>query len=443
LHIRAHEEGQIALLVLITVALGLGGILLYMALPGLSPPGIPTALHSAVFPVVLLITLAAPAIMVGLYQMSGREEAYPVPEYIHQIPNPSLKPWMVNLLFSGDPLDIDENGVNATVIDLARRGYLEMVPEGGGSARGTRILKTDTDDPYEEVVLKILGKGAGNVIADTAESLGPAERELDFTYSDPIIDVGFSRSPVWNFTWPRDIMDMVEEEQDDPPLLFLKVKKLPNIRLARTYQGIISRYIEPGRRKLLPLLLVALAIAIPVLIACLFLAIPTLPDLVVEGAQFPGNFIIFAAMAAIFGAMVFLPSSALNTYHGRREGFILLGIGVLLCAPVLLAVPGAVIALVPLLQVESALIFPTTLFGRWKGEYYREKLQWDAFTAFLSDLAMVEKYGPKDIGMWGDWLVYGTSLGCGEGVAAALKKLDIQVPEAAFVSSGLRVKIAP
>ncbi|MGC8831825.1 MAG: DUF2207 family protein, partial [Thermoproteota archaeon] len=63
------------------------------------------------------------------------------------------------------------------------------------------------------------------------------------------------------------------------------------------------------------------------------------------------------------------------------------------------------------IQVLIAMALPTTLFGKWKGSYYREKLEWDAFKKFLSDLALIRKYAPQDISMWGEWLVYGTALG--------------------------------
>ncbi len=35
---------------------------------------------------------------------------------------------------------------------------------------------------------------------------------------------------------------------------------------------------------------------------------------------------------------------------------------------------------VPIIQCGIALLFPSTLFGKWRGDAYREKLEWDAFT---------------------------------------------------------------
>ena len=35
---------------------------------------------------------------------------------------------------------------------------------------------------------------------------------------------------------------------------------------------------------------------------------------------------------------------------------------------------------VSIIQCGIALLFPSTLFGKWRGDAYREKLEWDAFT---------------------------------------------------------------
>jgi uncharacterized membrane protein len=94
----------------------------------------------------------------------------------------------------------------------------------------------------------------------------------------------------------------------------------------------------------------------------------------------------------------------------------------------------AVIAsLIPIVQVIVAAGFPSSLFGRWRGEAYREKLEWDAFTRHLDDLSQIERYPPEDIGMWGEWLVYGTALGVGDAVVRALRVMDIDLPEAPYM----------
>ena len=84
------------------------------------------------------------------------------------------------------------------------------------------------------------------------------------------------------------------------------------------------------------------------------------------------------------------------------------------------------------LAVQSAIIAfltPSTLFGRWKGEYYKEKLEWDSFRKFLSDMAIMKKYLPEDVVIWKDWLIYGTALGVGENVIKAMNALNVDIPE--------------
>jgi uncharacterized membrane protein len=84
---------------------------------------------------------------------------------------------------------------------------------------------------------------------------------------------------------------------------------------------------------------------------------------------------------------------------------------------------------VVVVQAVIAFAAPTTLFGHWKDDRYREKLEWDAFTHFLTDMAMIQKYAPADLSMWGDWLVYGTALGVGDKVEKAMKALNIRVAD--------------
>ncbi len=82
-------------------------------------------------------------------------------------------------------------------------------------------------------------------------------------------------------------------------------------------------------------------------------------------------------------------------------------------------------AVIPLVQFLIAAVFPSTLFGYWKDDNLREKLQWDAFKRHLSDFSQLDKYGPEDINMWGSWLVYGTALGVGDKVAKAMDMLEM------------------
>ncbi|HUV79647.1 MAG TPA: DUF2207 domain-containing protein [Candidatus Bathyarchaeia archaeon] len=82
------------------------------------------------------------------------------------------------------------------------------------------------------------------------------------------------------------------------------------------------------------------------------------------------------------------------------------------------------------MQSIPPIVAPTALFGRWKRDYYKEKLEWDAFKTFLSDFASIRKYAPEDVTMWKEWLVYGTALGVGDKVAKAMEKLQVSIPDA-------------
>ncbi len=75
------------------------------------------------------------------------------------------------------------------------------------------------------------------------------------------------------------------------------------------------------------------------------------------------------------------------------------------------------------------LLLPPQILGRWKGEYYRERLEWEAFRNFLSDLAMIRKYAPEDLSMWREWLLYGVALGVGDRVEETMKELRVGLPE--------------
>ena len=87
-----------------------------------------------------------------------------------------------------------------------------------------------------------------------------------------------------------------------------------------------------------------------------------------------------------------------------------------------------------LIQSLVAVAAPSTLFGRWRGSTYREKLEWDAFKKFLSDLALIKRYAPQDISIWGEWLIYGTALGVGDKVVKAMNELKISLGEASIAA---------
>lgn len=93
---------------------------------------------------------------------------------------------------------------------------------------------------------------------------------------------------------------------------------------------------------------------------------------------------------------------------------------------------GAIMGGMIIIQAVIATVFPSTVFGHWKGDYYKEKLEWNSFKNFLSDISRIKKYGTEDLNMWGEWLIYGTSLGVGDKVEKAMKELNIDISERGY-----------
>lgn len=95
--------------------------------------------------------------------------------------------------------------------------------------------------------------------------------------------------------------------------------------------------------------------------------------------------------------------------------------------------PAAIALVILALQSTAVAFAPSTLLGQWKGDYYKEKLEWDSFRTFLGDYAMIRKYSAADLNMWKEWLIYGTALGVGDTVERAMMDLNIAIPEAAAI----------
>lgn len=124
------------------------------------------------------------------------------------------------------------------------------------------------------------------------------------------------------------------------------------------------------------------------------------------------------------------------TYNGRRELFTpgliclalviisLIGFSFAMFAETIF-IKAAAYTMIPIIMIFMAGVFPSTLFGYWKDDNLREKLQWDAFRRHLDDFSQIDNYGPEDVSMWGRWLVYGTALGVGDKVAKAMEMLEV------------------
>ncbi len=72
------------------------------------------------------------------------------------------------------------------------------------------------------------------------------------------------------------------------------------------------------------------------------------------------------------------------------------------------------------------LLFPmSTVFSRFKGDNYKEYLEWLAFKKMLMDFAQIQKYFKEDYQQWKSWLVYATALGAAENLIKAMKELKL------------------
>ena len=317
---------------------------------------VPVLLGALILLTALGAAIAVPAALYLIWDRHGRERQFTVPRYLSFVPDPTLKPWVVNMVFTGEPGDFDENGFYATVLDLYRRGFLEILPEtGGGSPSGgppagvgsrlipegghirLRVAMPETGDPYEKRVLRFL----------TALSQGGT--------------VG-----------TEDLWQMSARARTDP-LAQARVLQVKADLVSLSHvpdRAVVYRYLEDGRERVVPVLLLA-AILCGVVILSLIVA-PSAADLLVPALFLSGFAVAVAAVAW---------------------------------------------SLAP------------TVFGTWKGDSYRLKMEWDAFRVFLSDLALIRKYPPRDIAMWGEWLVYGTAMGVGDTVIREMKELDVQSPD--------------
>lgn len=102
------------------------------------------------------LVLLAPLLLLLIHRKYGAERAFTAPGILGYVPN-KRKPWMVNLIFKGEPLNFDQNGFYATLLDLQRRKVLSIKPitEGGICITLPKCLDA-IDDRYERNVLKFL-----------------------------------------------------------------------------------------------------------------------------------------------------------------------------------------------------------------------------------------------------------------------------------------------
>ncbi len=124
----------------------------------------------------IILILGYPAIVLFVYNRYGREKSFVVPEFLSYVPNPKRKPWVVNMVFTGDAMWGDKNAFFSTLLDLYRRGAIEIEPyEVKGLVRSRKELrikildrsKFDANDIYEYQVLRFLERYSENGVLDT------------------------------------------------------------------------------------------------------------------------------------------------------------------------------------------------------------------------------------------------------------------------------------
>ncbi len=231
-----------------------------------------------------ILLLALPAIILLVYIAYGRELGYVAPR-VTGTPPTQRKPWLVNLVFHGDAMRIDEGAFYATLVDLHRRGAIEIRSDG------SIVLRGDPGDldVYESRVYRFLEYLSENGVV-TPESVKTKLRTISYATARALSGV---------------------------------------LRADEELRRIASEYVSTRGRNLL-LAIMAVLTAVPI-------------------------------------AIVFLGSQGILLPPTRSET--LLGIGVI-------GVAGLAV-----LMVTAAL--PSHILGRYRGEYYREKLLWDAYRRYL------------------------------------------------------------
>lgn len=280
-----------------------------------------------------------PPLLLYLYRRFGREREFTVPYFLSYIPNPERPPWLVNLVFTGDAFEGDENGFYATLLDLHRRGVVEL-KEGG------------------EVVIK------GSLPRE------PYEREL-LTFLTRFSKVEDGK----RVFKPLYIKEVARRLRLNSDITGLKLLKGEIERLLNYSNPLLSgRFVDRRGSTLIKLL-------------ALF------------SFLFTGALIL---LLLLFGRVLFY------TFDLYPLIFLSLGLS---------------------LSLFLCLLLPTQFFGRWRENYYFERLQWEAFRNFLRDVAAIKKYAPQDLSIWKEWLIYGTALGVADGVKRAMEELKVEIPE--------------
>ena len=80
-----------------------------------------------------------------------------------------------------------------------------------------------------------------------------------------------------------------------------------------------------------------------------------------------------------------------------------------------------------------------SLLGRWKGDYYGEKLEWDSFAETISDKKFMQENALRNGSLWEDWIIYGTAMGKRTSVKKAMEEAGVDIstiyPDDDYISS--------
>jgi uncharacterized membrane protein len=303
------------------------------------------AVSSYFLEVMRLLMLLFPLAIGILYDLFGREMSFTVPSTLSYVPS-KRQPWLVNLVFHSDAFNFDPEGFYATILDLARKGHLEVHSEGGLRIRLLSSQGASTD-AYEDKVLDFLSRYSSDGVFD-------AEAFEDMIKSLRRGSTTLGRSGAYVLEALRETMDGLMRSPD---------------------KSAVDQFATNGR--------------------------------------------FYAAMLTSIAVLLAIASFLLFSMYGDLYP---------------LFYPGFLASIVVVIESIPPLFAPSTLFGRWKDDFYKEKLEWDSFTKFLSDFALLQKYAPEDLRIWREWLVYGTALGVGAKVAKAMEQMNVYIPEAGAVT---------
>jgi len=96
--------------------------------------------------------------------------------------------------------------------------------------------------------------------------------------------------------------------------------------------------------------------------------------------------------------------SKMEILHADRNHFVSNYVDLTFVASIqsYILITAEVLCEVAVVQVILSIATPSTRFGHWKDNRYKEKLEWDAFSRFLSDMTIIQKHAPADLSMWGE-----------------------------------------